>query len=285
MVMEEVFDKLKLLQSVLSEKYQIEKDIEEIPRALVTQEELLSRLQRSYSEKSAEYAEAKLKQGELQRDLFASESAREHSEKAMDSIQTQREYEALDKEIRDSSEKEQHFRRELQRQEKDVSEIESDMKRDEAMIAQQEEELAEGRRDVDTRTSERREAWKELEKREEELVPGLDAEIRYKFERIIRSKQGLGIVAVKGGVCTGCHMILPAQFVNEVREAQKIVFCPYCSRVLFFQESEDGEEDFFNEAEAGGLADLDDFEDEEEDSEFEEEEEEEEKPMGSFEEE
>jgi len=85
--------------------------------------------------------------------------------------------------------------------------------------------------------------------------------VLFKFERIIRNKMGRGIVAIKGGVCMGCHMILPAQFANTVRQGEEIVFCPYCSRILFYEESEQGEEDFFNDEDSGSLSDLDDMDD------------------------
>ena len=94
----------------------------------------------------------------------------------------------------------------------------------------------------------------------------------FKFERIIRNKGGRGIVAIKSGVCMGCHMILPAQFANRVRNGEDIVFCPYCSRILFYEESEQGEEEFFDTEDMGSLADLDDMDDEDYDDEEEEEE-------------
>ena len=59
-------------------------------------------------------------------------------------------------------------------------------------------------------------------------------------------------------------MILPGQFANEVRRGENILFCPYCSRILFYEESDENEdESYFNIDDAGSLADLDD-EDEEE---------------------
>ena len=83
---------------------------------------------------------------------------------------------------------------------------------------------------------------------------------------------GIGIVAIKGNVCMGCHMILPVQFANEVRIGEEFVFCPYCSRILFYEESAEGEEDYFNTEDTGALSDLDDMEDEEYDEDDEEEE-------------
>ncbi|HRY81713.1 MAG TPA: C4-type zinc ribbon domain-containing protein, partial [Spirochaetia bacterium] len=120
----------------------------------------------------------------------------------------------------------------------------------------------------------------ELRASEKTATEGIDTEITFKFERIIRSKQGLGIVPVRGYVCSGCSMILPAQFVNEVRQGNRIIFCPYCSRVLHYQEAEESEGDLIADIESGSLADLDDFSDEAEDDSYDEDSEDSEKEMG-----
>ena len=67
-------------------------------------------------------------------------------------------------------------------------------------------------------------------------------------------------------------MILPAQFANTVREGDSILFCPYCSRILFYEESEDEDEEmYFRMDDAGSLADLsDEFDEDEYDSDDEE---------------
>jgi predicted nucleic acid-binding Zn-ribbon protein len=119
-----------------------------------------------------------------------------------------------------------------------------------------------------------------LAAREQELTRDMDSEVLFKFERIIRNKMGRGIVAIKGGVCMGCHMILPVQFANQVHEGEEIVFCPYCSRILFYEEADDQQEEFFDTEDSGSLSDLDDMDEEE----FDEDEEEEEKVNIDYEE-
>ncbi|MDR1899494.1 MAG: C4-type zinc ribbon domain-containing protein [Treponema sp.] len=283
MAMDEVFEKLRTLQDILSEKIVLEKNIEEIPRLLVTQEELLARLKKSYIEKNQDYERARGSEAELRNLLTEAEAMRENAEKNMDSISTQREYEALDKEIRDASEKEQQYRKELQREERLLSDLDEQMKQNNALIEQQEEELAERRAGNEKDIAEKKKQVEGLIKKEKQINKDLDADLLFKFERIIRNKGGQGIVGIKGGVCMGCHMILPAQFANEVRlgeDVKDIVFCPYCSRVLFYEESEQGEEEYFNNEESGSLSDLDDMEEEE----YEEEEEEEEKANIDYEE-
>jgi predicted nucleic acid-binding Zn-ribbon protein len=265
MAIEETFEKLRTLQDVLSERIRLEQEIQEIPRLLSTQEEMLTRLKKSFIEKNEEYEKSKQSQAEFRNLLAEAESAREQSEKNMDSISTQREYEALDKEIKDASEREAQYRKDLHREEKILNELDGQMKDSASLIEQQELDLAERQKGIETEIAEKKKQIAVLEDQEKEIVPGLDQEVLFKFERIIRNKMGRGIVAIKGGVCMGCHMILPAQFANTIREGEEIVFCPYCSRILFFEESDQEAHDYFNDDEAGSLADLDDMDEDEED--------------------
>jgi len=261
------------LQDILSEKIELERKIKDIPKLLVTQEELLSRMKKSFIEKNQEYEKAKTAEMEYRNSLADAEAKREKAEKNMESINTQREYEALDKEIEDAAGKEQEFRNKLQREVRLLSDLDEEIKQSQVLIEQQEAELEERRREIEMETAEREDQMKALAEKERSLAAELDnTDVLFKFERIIRNKMGRGIVAIKGGVCMGCHMILPAQFANVVRQGEEIVFCPYCSRILFYEESEQGEEEYFNDEDSGSLSDLEDM-DEEDYSEDEDEEE------------
>jgi len=270
--MYEKFEKLKTLQDILSEKIVLEQKIQEIPKLLVTQEELLSRLKKTFVEKTQEYEKSKLAEAEYRNSLAVSEANREHAEKNMEFTLTQREYEALDKEIQDAAGKEQDFRNKLQHEERVLTELDELIKQNQALIEQQEKELEERREAIETEVNQKKAQMDALIKKEKNITPDIEPEVLFKFERIIRNKMGRGIVAIKGGVCLGCNMILPAQFANTVRKGEDIVFCPYCSRILFYEESDESEEDFFNDEDSGSLSDLDDMEDEDYDEEEEEEE-------------
>ena len=104
MVMTEVFDKLKELQAVLAEKYSLEDKIEDSPKQLSSQDELLARLKKEYIEKNAKYDEVKASVEHLKAQLAEAEASRESGEKGMDNITTHREYEALDKQITEAKE-------------------------------------------------------------------------------------------------------------------------------------------------------------------------------------
>ena len=272
MVTENDLDKLRNLQEIIYEKIGLEKSIQEIPKLLGTQEELLTRLKKTFIEKNSDYEKVKAEEVDLKNKLFEAESAREKSEKNMDSVSTQREYEALDKEIKDASEREQQFRKDLQQKERLLSELDEQIKQQTLLIDSQEKDLEERRKKIEAEISDKQRQIENLRKKENKLTENLDSEVVFKFERIIKNKMGIGIVAIKGNVCMGCHMILPVQFANEVRIGEEFVFCPYCSRILFYEESAEGEEDYFNTEDTGALSDLDDMEEDEYEDDEEEEE-------------
>ncbi|WP_245874069.1 zinc ribbon domain-containing protein [Alkalispirochaeta sphaeroplastigenens] len=261
---EDTIEKLKVLQDILSQKFAVQREIEELPRTLATKKELVSRLKKSFVEKNERYETSRKSVADLRVRLQEAEADREKYESQMDQITTAREYDALEKEIRDASDREQQYRKDLQREEKDLQEQKTRLEREEAMIKAEEEDLAAERAKIDSDTEERTRLLQELADQEQKTVPGLSDDLLFKFERIVRSKGGEGIVPIRNGVCNGCQMILPNQFVNDVRMGNDIQFCPYCSKIVFFSDDlDDFEEPGFSDSDEEGLSDLvdDDFDD------------------------
>lgn len=267
--MEQTFEKLRHLQEVLSKRIEIEKEIDEIPKALIIKEELLNRLQKSFIEKNDNKISSEEELSRFKKLMNDAERSRETSEKRMDEISTQREYEALEREIKVSTEHEQEYRREIQKVEKTLEVLSEMLTSEEELLNQQKEEISNEKERIISIVEDKQKTKETMLSEEKVISQDMDTEILFKFERIIKNKSGLGIVPVKSGICSGCHMTLPAQFANDVRRSEEILFCPYCSRILFFEESDtdtyvpdsfDDDDDVEDEDEAS-LSDLidDDF--------------------------
>ncbi|MBR0155018.1 MAG: nucleic acid-binding protein [Treponema sp.] len=258
MQMTEVRDKLQALQNVLSEKYEIEKNLRDAPKQLDAQNELLARLQKEFLEKNASYDECKERVLKLEVELSEAEKSREEGEKGMDNIATHREYEALDKQITEATQKEAEIRKELDKEKRQLNDLSESISSDKSIIDATSADINTAKASIEKQEKKFNTQLEKLSKKEEEVRQGLDNETVEKFKTIIQ-RNSEGIVAVKNGVCEGCHMILPAQFVNEVRDGDEILFCPYCSRILFYQESDENEENYYAMAEAGSLSDFEDY--------------------------
>lgn len=266
----EVFDKLKALQVVLSKKCLVEEEVNEIPKVLTTKIELLNRIKKTSADKQKNLEDVMARARDLTVRMGEAEKERETYEKQMDQIKTQREYEALDKQIKDMVTKEGDYRKEIQKLETLRDDLKNQVDKEKVLIHKQEEEVRDEQAKIKHDVKEKQKVLKTLEKEEMKIVPGLDEDILFKFERIIKSKSGVGIVPIKNGICAGCHMILPSQFVNDVRSGTGIRFCPECSRILFCPmegEAEDAylyDEDMVVEEEDDG--DDDDADDDADDS-------------------
>ena len=259
MVNNEYFDVLKKLQEVLARKNELEIEIVEAPNALTNRKALLEDLKARYIEKDKQSEELKTKIALLKADLFATENKKESSEKAMDNIKTQREYETLEKEIDEANKKAAEIRKELQRYEIEFNDLDAKITQNHEEIEQTESWINTKSEEMDAEIAIKREELERLEQEKKELCPDMPETEIFKFERIIRNKKGQGIVGIKEGACEGCHIVLPPQFINEVRKGEEIKYCPYCSRILFYDESQSFHEDdslVFDDSDMGGLADL-----------------------------
>lgn len=268
----ETFENLKNLQEILVQKYDLEKKVSDAPKQLSNQEELLSKTRKEFIEQKNAYDLISDKVSRLKVELDEAVRSREEGEKGVANSTTHREYEALEKQISEAKDKEDDVRRELQKEEKELLALDERLKITEESINFSEQELRTSRESIDNEIAGYNERLSQLREEEDKITPNLKQETLFKFQRIIQ-RNSEGIVAVRNGVCTGCHMILPANFANEVREAENngdkdILFCPYCSRILYYEEvSEDQQEDYFDIGVAGSLAGFDEDFDEEDETE------------------
>lgn len=239
--MNEIYNTLSQLQDVLARMFEIEDKIKEIPKALADKEAVLQKTKITYLELHDKSEKVKEELKNLRIRLDEAGVKRETSEKMMETITQAREFETLQKEIEDAKNAEQTLRKSLIAKEKFYDELNMKLSVQEEIMAQQTQEVEEETAVKDALIAENQAILDEIVAKKNELAKDLDPNLVFKFERIIRNKGGVGIVPVHSIVCEGCHMTLPAQFVNDVRREDEIKFCPYCSRVLYYEESEDSE--------------------------------------------
>ncbi len=75
---------------------------------------------------------------------------------------------------------------------------------------------------------------KVLEAEREPLVAGVERPLLARYARVRKSlKVGAAVVPIHGEACTGCHMMLTAQVVNEILAGTKVHTCHHCGRLLY----------------------------------------------------
>ncbi len=232
----------KKIQQVLLECWKLESKIQDIPVQIEAK-------RNSLKNKKSQYLNW-IEQGKRLADFMKDDKARlddvikrrEDAEGKLEHVSSQREFD-VENAIAENSRKEEHrvrvhisnlekkselVRERIAQLDKDIADIES----------RQAEEISALEKDLEDAKVEYAKVLEKKEKESEKIDPNLI----YKFDRIIRNKGGLATASLKSGICQGCHMQLPDQFVNIVREDVETQFCPYCSRILVYEEGKDDEE-------------------------------------------
>ncbi len=69
----------------------------------------------------------------------------------------------------------------------------------------------------------------------DKLVAGVRQDYMKKYSAI-RMRRGLAVVCVRNGTCTGCNMNIPPQLFNMLQRATSLETCPYCHRIVYWDE-------------------------------------------------
>lgn len=202
--------------------------------------ERLNALVALLSEREAELAaleerrrELLRKKTELEDELEMDQVRLGRSQARLTSIKTNREYQALLKEI-DEIKKTNKVREDeilaiLEESEKIAADIEEKRKLNEET---RKEKDAEERR-LEGLLAEIDEKIASLQKEREEKVQFVNKEILARYDFLRQKRGGLAVVEVRGSVCTGCNMNITPQLYNELLRNERIIFCPICQRIIY----------------------------------------------------
>jgi predicted nucleic acid-binding Zn-ribbon protein len=66
-------------------------------------------------------------------------------------------------------------------------------------------------------------------------------ELLKKYDLIKGKRNGQAVVPVWKEVCGGCHMNIPPQLYIELQKYEKVMLCPNCNRIIYWEDRENNE--------------------------------------------
>ncbi len=181
----------------------------------------------------------------LENDILEIQLGIEKCEDRKKKIKTIKEFKAVNHEIdaltQDNALKENQLiskKRDVEFKKDTVEKIQESLTEIKADFDQKKNELA-------SMTAERNKDIEREKKKKQKVENKIDALALSLFNRIYQNKRGLAVAAVKhnpvfdGIVCQGCYSQLPKQIEIDIKHQLDIIFCPSCSRILFFQPTAD----------------------------------------------
>ncbi len=75
------------------------------------------------------------------------------------------------------------------------------------------------------------------EQKKQELASRIQPAVLAPYQRLLANKSGTAIVEVRGESCSGCFMSIPPQVFVNVKKNESIINCPQCGRILYYKEA------------------------------------------------
>jgi len=147
-------------------------------------------------------------------------------------VKTNKQYDALTREIEFSQERIDTLQREI-----DVLEGRAKLAKDDQELLKPEiealrNELKERIEELEVVNAEHEEEELKLQHEREKIVVQIaKADIRT-YERIRQAKEGIAVVPVRRNACGGCFKRVPPQTMQELRKNAQLMTCEHCGRIL-----------------------------------------------------
>jgi len=158
------------------------------------------------------------------------------SEQRLKEIKTQKEYQAVSKEITTArklkSELEEQLAAKLMLLEEQKSEIASLREN----LTSLEENIAARKGEVQGAIDRLEEGIAQDITAREEIVKELPASIIRRYAQLREQRRGIAVVEARNGSCLGCNMNLPPQLYNTLFRCDDIIVCPHCQRMLVLRQ-------------------------------------------------
>lgn len=239
---EQIFFMIEL-QKIDSEIEKIRIRKNDLPKKKDVLEEKLKSLKEGLEEKTKGFDELNKayrdKEGSLKSEI---ESLKRTKERLLQ-VKTNKEYQATLKEIEVLGEKNGEIEDEIILILDEIDKARNNLKVAEgeyaSYLAKHEKEMKE----IESEFSSIDSMLDDLYGKSEDMRKKINPDLLKKFDVIKKRKSGKSvIVPVYEEICSGCHMNIPPQMYNELQKFEELIFCPHCSRIIYWSEMDNGKE-------------------------------------------
>ena len=207
--------------------------VEDLEQSLKEKKKRLSELESSVKKSNS-------RRNTIDDDILNLKQRIEKYKKQQFEIKTNKQYDALTREIEYSKEQIVKLEKEMRDLDANISIMKSDVEPLAPEIKSQEKELADKKYELDFVNKEHEDEELKFKHQREKIVVRISKSDSSKYERIRKAKVGKAVVAVHRNSCDGCHHLIPPQLNLELRKNNRIINCEHCGRILVSDEVAEG---------------------------------------------
>jgi hypothetical protein len=234
-------DQLRLLvrlQKVDKVLFDLQAERDQIPLRLAELDQKEERLNHALAEAEAALEELTQRRKEVEEEADKVRARLRRAENRLMNASSQREYRAANAEIEEAKDALKGLDDMLvdlmERQEAQQAQLTAAQQQQEANAS----EAAAERKSLEGRAKAADKEIAKLVKDRGGLCEGVDSQLMDQYDFIRERRQGVALAPVSQGTCLACHMQLPPQQFNELQRLDKVMSCPSCRRIIYWQDAE-----------------------------------------------
>lgn len=230
----ELLVKLQNCDSAISKAQRIK---ENHPQEIKHLEEELAKKQAEFNKQTQQLEEIKKKRIAKEQDLALEEEKVEKARQRLATVKTNKEYQASLKEIEATESNNLKIEEEILIIMEEADALREKQKQGEEQFNRVEKEISEKKKILEAQLKECSQEIEAKQKEKEQFMSQIKEAVLDLYNRVKQKRPELTVVPVENSCCMGCHMNIPPQLFNEVKICQKIIRCPHCNRILYWQKN------------------------------------------------
>jgi len=220
---------LQRVDSNLDELHELKGDLPHLVEVLEKKLQEKDTLRKSLE---ATVKHAHVRRDEIDLEIITTKEKIEKYKEQQFQIKTNKQYDALTREIDVSQERVKTLEKEMETTEGKSANAKSDLETLTPELQDLKKELKERQAELDHVNKEHEDEELKLKHEREKLIVRIDKSDVKSYERIRKALGGKAVVAVRKNACGGCFKRVPPQVSVELRKNSRVMICEHCGRLL-----------------------------------------------------
>jgi predicted nucleic acid-binding Zn-ribbon protein len=231
--------KLQCLLEFQGAELEIEKRqgiLDAIPEKIETLVSRKNQLESEFEKEKAAIDALKKRYREMESKVQDNTNLIKKSDEKLTAVKTNKEYQAILKEIDDFKEKNSGIEDEMITCLEDMDNAETQIAEKNEVLKQILAQLSAEIESLKKEAEEEKSRLEEAQRLRGTRFRDVDAAMMADYERIKKIVINRPVVAVSRSVCQGCHLNIPPQMFIELQRGGQLNFCPHCDRIIYWDE-------------------------------------------------
>jgi len=230
--LKEQLELLEELHEIDQKVWEIEKEIASFPDEIERVEKVLGETEEAFAGIQNTLENLKKEKRDKDDELSINMERLKLFEGRLSSIKTNTEYQASLKEIDQSKKRESALEEELLALMETIEEETRKLSEAQAEFDEKKEKAREEMKAIQSRREQKERELDKIQKEREEKNKSLDPQIAQTYNSLRTKMKGKLLATANSGSCSGCHLHIPPQLLNDALKQERVYQCPHCHRIL-----------------------------------------------------